>query len=146
MAFASSDLPHPHTHGLALRLAFLLEGRCTGFLRFAFKVHVGLGACSRPGGVWSTMSHLKDDIPAPIAILAQAYQPLWLAVFHGLYRRFTLHSPYRLSSPYPDSRFPGERSSCDSLPAPIKDASVHCPGSSLFMPVDSPGGTGGSMP
>ena len=55
-------------------------------------------------------------------------------------------SPYRLSNPSPGLRLPGGNVSHDWFPACMQHALAHCPGSSLFIPVDSPGGTGGPLP
>jgi len=61
MAFASSDLPHPHTHRLALRRAFP-KGDVRGS-HVPLPESVGVGACCRPGGAWSTMPYVRDDMP-----------------------------------------------------------------------------------
>ena len=61
MAFASSDFPHPHIHRLTLRLAFP-EGDVRGS-HVPLPESVGVGACCRPGGAWSTIPHVRDGIP-----------------------------------------------------------------------------------
>jgi hypothetical protein len=34
-----------------------------GVTTFRFHEDVGLGVCCRPGGLWSTMPHVRDGIP-----------------------------------------------------------------------------------
>jgi hypothetical protein len=65
VAFASSDLLDPHPYRLTLRRAFP-EGDVRGF-HVPLRECVGLGACCRPGGVWSTIPHVRDGMPPSIA-------------------------------------------------------------------------------
>ncbi len=77
-------------------------------------------------------------------LLAPASQPLWLVIGNDLYHRFRyLHHTQCLA--LTRMRFPGGEASHDFSPAP-PCASVHCLASTLFMAVDSLGGTGGSLP
>ena len=138
LAFASSDILLPHPHRLASQLAFLhREDRVRGS-QVPLVESIGLGACFRPGDSGPRCPTTQSDIPPPVPFGSSLSTSLACLNSRPL-RRFTCvhHTDYL--TPHPDevSR---------TLPACHRHASAHCPGSSLFIPVDSPGGTGGSRP
>ncbi len=87
MAFASSSVPYPHPHGLALRLAFP-DGRDTGLPRSARVPLDELGSACPP-----VARHLRetmgDCLHLATYLLVQASQPLWLVASDDVYQRFT---------------------------------------------------------
>ena len=88
MAFASSILPLPHAYRLALRLAFP-RGRRTGF---PCSVSVTVEWVRRALSTGSMDAHDKgkaSPCPCYVAILAQAFQHLWLVICDGVYQAFT---------------------------------------------------------
>jgi hypothetical protein len=92
MAFASSILLFPHTYRLALRLAFP-RGRCTGF---PCSVSVTHGWVRRALSTGSVDAHDKEgESPCArySALLAQAWQPLWLVFCDDVSRAFTWVRP-----------------------------------------------------
>ena len=113
-----------------------------GVSTFRSKKYAGLGACNRPGGHGPWKRRNQTFLPPPIPFgssVSTTYA--WLQLRSLL--QIQIPSPYQLSSTHPAvvarrarlSRF-APRTNC---------ASFHCQGSSLFMPVDSPGDTGGSF-
>jgi hypothetical protein len=62
-------------------------------------------------------------------LLAQASQPLWLVLYHDLYRRFTLVHLADYLALYPDEASRKERVS-RFVPNIYKRCFRHCPGSS----------------
>ena len=87
MAFASSRIPYPHPHGLALRLAFP-DGRDTGLPRSVRVPLDELGSAYPP-----VTRHLRETkyerLHLVTYLLVQACQPLWLVSSNDVYQRFT---------------------------------------------------------
>jgi len=88
MAFASSILPFPHACRLALRLAFPC-GRRTGFPCSVSVTTNGLGALYPPVACDAHDKGGENPCTRSSALLAQAFQHLWLVVFDDVYRAFT---------------------------------------------------------
>jgi hypothetical protein len=100
MAFASSILPFPHAYRLALRRTFPC-GRRTG-LPCSVSVTYEWGRRALSTG--SVAAHDKEgENPCTrySALLAQAFQHLWLVVFDDVYRAFTWVRPTIHPSPSP---------------------------------------------
>ena len=98
MAFASSCVPYPHPHGLALRLAFP-RGRHTGF-PCSGSVTDEWGRRALSTG--SVVAHDKEHgspCTRYIAILAQAFQHLGLVICYDVYQAFTWVRPTIHPSP-----------------------------------------------
>src|SRR5262249_51167932 len=87
MAFASSRVPYPPPHRLALRLTFP-GGRETGLPRSARVPLDELGSTCSP-----VARHLRETMRERLhlatSLLGQALQPLWLVGSHDVYRQFT---------------------------------------------------------
>jgi hypothetical protein len=88
MAFASSILPFPHAYRLALRLAFPC-GRRTGLpCSVSVTDEWGRRALST-GSVAAHDKEARSPCTRYSALLAQAFQHLWLVVCDDVYRAFT---------------------------------------------------------
>src|SRR5215510_10632650 len=87
MAFASSRVPYPPPHRLALRLTFP-GGRETGLPRSTRVPLDELGSTCSP-----VARHLRETMRERLhlatSLLGQAFQPLWLVGSHDVYRQFT---------------------------------------------------------
>lgn len=97
--FAFSTLLYPQLHQLTLRFAFP-KGRATGLpcsTCITRRVRFVLFA----DGLLFTMGKGVVPIPNHIAILAQAFQHLWLVLFHDVYQTFTYVNRTIYPSPYP---------------------------------------------
>jgi hypothetical protein len=72
------------------------EGGDTGFPRFTCRSNIGLGARSRPEGIWVTKAQFKNAVPTFVTILVQACKPFPLVIGDDLYRGFTCvhHTDY----------------------------------------------------
>ena len=94
------------------------------------------------GRPWTTRTQTSTFLPPPTPFGSSVSATFACLQLRSL-PQIQISSPYRLSSTHPAvvtrrvrlSRFI-PRTNC---------ASLHCSGSSLFMPVDSPGGTGGFL-
>lgn len=81
--------PNPHHHRRASRPTVPVETRGdTRFPRAASEVR-GVRCLTSTGEHVGHEAARWNPPPAPVAVLAQACQPLWLVVPHDLYRRFT---------------------------------------------------------
>lgn len=88
MAFASSILPFPHTHELALRFAFPY-GRRTGLpCSVSVTNEWGRHALSTGSRIAPDKTR-KTPCTDSVAVLAQAFQHLWLVLLNDVYRAFT---------------------------------------------------------
>ena len=67
-----------------------LDRETYGVATFRILSIVGLGACCRPGGSMVHDAARYRRHSRLHCLLAQASQPLWLVLYHDLYRRFTL--------------------------------------------------------
>src|SRR5262245_19136524 len=88
MAFASSILPLPHVHRLALRLAFP-HGRRTGLPCSVSVTTNGVGALCPPVAWDAHDKEARTPCTRYSAVLAQACQHLWLVFCDDIYRAFT---------------------------------------------------------
>jgi len=79
--------PAPPSVCLAAHLPSNIKGQY-GVSTFRFQKYMGLGACYRPG-MYRPRGVRLNPTSNPLCLLAQAYQPLWLAFIYDLYRRFT---------------------------------------------------------
>ena len=88
MAFASSILPFPHVYGLALRLTFP-PGRHTGLLCSVSVTHEWVRHALSTGSRIAPDKAQKTPCTDSVAILAQAFQHLWLVILDDVYQAFT---------------------------------------------------------
>src|SRR5262249_61693300 len=88
MAFASSILPFPHVYRLALRLAFP-DGRRTGLPCSVSVTTNGVGALCPPVAWDAHDKETESPCTRYSALLAQAFQHLWLVFCDDVYRAFT---------------------------------------------------------
>ena len=88
MAFASSILPFPHIYRLALRLAFP-DGRHTGLPCSVSVTTNGVGALCPPVAWDAHDKETESPCTRYSALLAQAFQHLWLVFCDDVYRAFT---------------------------------------------------------
>jgi len=98
MAFASSILPFPHAYRLALRLAFP-HGRRTGLPCSVSVTTHGVGALYPPVAWDAHDKERGNPCTRYSALLAQAYQHLWLVFVDDVYRAFTWVRPTMHPSP-----------------------------------------------
>ncbi len=87
-AFASSILLFPHAYQLALRLAFP-EGKRTGFPCSVSVTTNGVGALCPPVACDAHDKEGGNPCTRYSALLAQAFQHLWLVFSDDVYRAFT---------------------------------------------------------
>ena len=106
-----------------------LDRETYGVATFRILSIVGLGACCRPGGSMVHDAARYRRHSRLHCLLAQASQPLWLVLYHGLYRRFTLVHLTDYLALYPDEASRKERLS-RFAPRIRKRCFRHCPGSS----------------
>src|SRR3989449_6397320 len=85
MAFASSILPFPHVYWLALRLTFPC-GRRTGLPCSVSVTTNGVGALYPPGAWDAHDKERGNPCTRYSALLAQAFQHLWLVFVDDVYR------------------------------------------------------------
>ena len=117
-----------------------LAGKDTGFPRSAPEVSAGLGTCCRPG---SAVDHEVAPLNPPPASV-----PFGSSLSATLFS-LTVVAQVHICLPYP---LPSHRPACGcqesgflTVPAPHACACLcTCQGRSLFRPLGSPGGTGGS--
>ena len=88
MAFASSILPFPHIYRLALRLAFP-HGRRTGLPCSVSVTHGWVRRALSTGSVAAHDKERENPCARYSALLAQAFQHLWLVCFDDVYQAFT---------------------------------------------------------
>src|SRR5215813_13339738 len=88
VAFASSILPFPHVYRLALRLTFPC-GRRTGFPCSVSVTTNGVGALCPPVAWDAHDKEARSPCTRYSALLAQAWQHLWLVFCDDVYRAFT---------------------------------------------------------
>ena len=88
VAFASSILPFPPVYRLALRRTFP-RGRRTGVPCSVSVTTHGVGALCPPGAWDAHDKEARSPCTRSSALLAQAFQPLWLVVCDDVYRAFT---------------------------------------------------------
>jgi len=98
MAFASSILLLPHTYRLALRLTFP-SGRCTGFPCSVSVTHGWVRRALSTGSVDAHDKEGRSPCTRYRALLAQAWQHLWLVFCDDVYQAFTWVRPAIHPSP-----------------------------------------------
>jgi hypothetical protein len=98
MAFASSILPFPHTPGLALRFAFPY-GRRTGLPCSVSVTNEWVRHALSTGSHVAPDKARKTPCADSVAILAQAFQHLWLVLLNDVYQAFTSVCPTTHPSP-----------------------------------------------
>src|SRR6267142_2191876 len=98
MAFASSILPLPHAYRLALRLAFP-RGRRTGFPCSVSVTGEWVRRALSTGSVYAHDKERGSPCARYVAVLAQAFQHLWLVFFDDVYQAFTWVRPTIHPSP-----------------------------------------------
>src|SRR5262245_64119157 len=87
MAFASSILPFPHVYRLALRLAFPC-GRRTGLPCSVSVTDEWVRRALSTGSVVAHDKERENPCARYSAVLAQAFQHLWLVFSDDVYRAF----------------------------------------------------------
>src|SRR2546428_10282840 len=92
MAFASSIHLLPHTYRLALRLTFPY-GRCTGFPCSVSVTHGWVRRALSTGSVDAHDKEGRSPCTRYSALLAQAWQHLWLVFCDDVYQAFTWGRP-----------------------------------------------------
>ncbi len=105
--------------------------------------YAGLGVCYRPGSVWATKTQRIDVLPASDTVWSSVPTTYACSLSRSL-SQVQISSPYQLSSTHPVCGYQEGTPLAICTPHNYRRASLHCQGSSLFMPLDSPGGTGGS--
>jgi len=88
MAFAFSILPYPHAHGFALRFTFPC-GRRTGLPCSVSVTNGWVRHALSTGSRIAPDQARKTPGTDSIAILAQAFQHLWLVLLDDVYQAFT---------------------------------------------------------
>src|SRR5919198_194032 len=98
MAFASSILPFPHVYRLALRLTFP-HGRRTGFPCSVSVTNEWVRRALSTGSVDAHDKEARSPCTRYSALLAQAFQHLWLVFCDDVYQAFTWVRPTIHPSP-----------------------------------------------
>jgi hypothetical protein len=95
VACASSILPFPHIHGLALRFAFP-SGRRTGLPCSVSVTNAWVRHALSTGSHVAHDKTRKTPCTDSVAVLAQALQHLWLVLLDDVYQAFTwvCHTTY----------------------------------------------------
>ena len=88
MAFASSILPFPHVHRLALRFAFPY-GRRTGLPCSVSVTNEWVRHALSTGSRVAPDKTRKTPCTDSVTVLAQAFQHLWLVLLDDVYQAFT---------------------------------------------------------
>ena len=113
-----------------------------GVSTFHSEKYAGLGACYRPGGYGPRGRSKRTSLPPPVPFGSSVSASFACSHLRSL-SQIQIPSPYQLSSTHP--AVVARRARLSRFVPRTRCASFHCLGSSLFMPVDSPGGTGGSL-
>jgi len=99
-AFASSDIPNPHHHGRTSRRAVpATPGVVRGF-HVPLEKYDGLGACYRPGSVWTTRTQALSVLPASNTVWSSVTTTYACRSLRSL-SLIQISSPYHLSSTHP---------------------------------------------